>query len=93
MTNVAVTCVDKLYTVGGSAIGIADNTSALLQDNGGDNLVVTGSGPFTFTTKLAKGADYAVTVLLPPVGKTCTVTNGTGKIGASNVVNVIVACH
>jgi hypothetical protein len=64
----------------------------VLQDNGGDNLTVSANGPFTFATKLASGAAYAVTVQTNPTGQTCTVASGSGTIGSANVTNVAVSC-
>ena len=64
----------------------------VLQDNGGDNLTVSANGPFTFATKLASGAAYAVTVQTNPAGQTCTVASGSGTIGSANVTNVAVSC-
>ncbi|HYE57674.1 MAG TPA: S8 family serine peptidase, partial [Rhodothermales bacterium] len=37
-------------------------------------------------------SSYAVTVNTNPAGQTCTVSNGSGVIGSSNVTNVSVAC-
>jgi hypothetical protein len=34
----------------------------VLQDNGGDNLTITKSGPFVFPTGITSGGAYAVTV-------------------------------
>lgn len=78
------------YTVGGSVTGLS-GTGLVLQDNGGDNLAVSASGPFTFATKLNSGASYNVTVGTQPSGQTCTVASGTGTISA-NVTNVAVSC-
>jgi hypothetical protein len=66
--------------------------TVILQDNGGDNLTVTANGPFTFATKLASGAAYAVTVQTQPAGQTCTVASGSGTIASANVTNVAVSC-
>ena len=63
-----------------------------LLDNGTDSLTVTANGTFTFKTALASGATYSVTVGTQPTGETCTVTNGSGTVGTSNVTNVAVAC-
>ena len=42
------------FSVGGSVSGLSG--TVVLQDNGGDDLSVTASGPFTFATKVATGA-------------------------------------
>ena len=39
------------------------------------------NGSFTFATKVAIGAAYAVTVKTNPSGQSCTVANGSGTIG------------
>jgi hypothetical protein len=82
------------YTIGGSVSGLASGTSVTLLDNGGDSVTVTyPATSFTFPTALDSGANYAVTVGTQPTGETCTVTNGSGQVAASNVANVSVACQ
>jgi hypothetical protein len=82
------------YTIGGSVSGLASGTSVTLLDNGGDSVTVTyPATSFTFPTALDSGANYAVTVGTQPAGETCTVTNGSGQVAASNVANVSVACQ
>ena len=91
VTNVAVSCASAAsYTVGGTVSGLSG--TVVLQDNGGDNLSVAANGPFTFKTSLAGGAAYSVTVKTNPSGQTCTVSNGSGTVGAANVTNVAVSC-
>jgi uncharacterized protein YkuJ len=85
------------FTVGGTVAGLAEGEAVTLQNNGCDDLGVTGTGdatvPFTFATMLSSGTDYAVTVSENPVGKACTVTSGgSGKVGTSDVTNVAVTC-
>jgi hypothetical protein len=81
-----------VYTVGGAINGLA-NSGLTLQDNGGDNLVVASGGvAFTFDTSLASGAAYAVTVLSQPSNENCTVANGSGAVGSTNVANIVVTC-
>ena len=64
----------------------------MLQDNGGNDLSVGASGGFTFSTGLATGAAYSVTVKTSPAGQTCTVANGSGTVSSANVTNVAVTC-
>ncbi|WP_406622691.1 IPTL-CTERM sorting domain-containing protein [Acidovorax sp. SDU_ACID1] len=78
------------YTVGGTASGLA-GAGLVLQNNGGDNLLVPGNGPFTFNTPVAQGGAYSVTVHTQPAGRTCTVTNGSGTASA-NVTSVQAVC-
>ena len=78
------------FSIGGNVAGLAG--SLTLRNEGGDDLAITADGPFTFTDKLAAGANYAVTVAQEPSGQSCTVTNGAGTIGSANITNVSVIC-
>ena len=89
--NVDVTCTTNRYTVGGQVSGLG--TMLVLQDAGGDDLTVAGSGPFTFASKLPSGSVYAVTVAQQPAGQTCTVANARGTVGNADVTTVAVACQ
>ncbi len=90
VTNVTVTCATDTYSIGGTASGLIG--TVVLQNNAGDNLSVTANSTFTFATKIAYGAAYAVTVLTNPTNQTCTASSGSGTVGAANVTNVSVAC-
>lgn len=81
------------YTIGGTVSGLAGD-GLVLQDNGADDLHVAANGSFTFTTALASGTAYAVTVLTQPNGSAqiCTVTGGSGTVSGSNVTTVTVVC-
>jgi hypothetical protein len=93
VTNVLVTCVTSSFTIGGTVSGLA-GAGLVLQNNAGDNLGITANGTFTFATPIASGSTYAVTVLDQPSGptQTCTVSGGTGTVGAGNVTSVVVDC-
>ncbi len=94
VTDVAITCT-TVYTVGGT-IG-----PTLLYSNGGVLLLNGGSAfnmkvdqpNFTFPG-LPAGTPYTVSVGTQPGAPphTCTVTNGSGVIGAANVTDVQVSC-
>jgi len=81
------------FTVGGTVSGLA-GTGLVLQNNGGDDLPVGADGGFTFTTPLADGSVYNVTVLTQTTDpeQTCSVTNASGTIFGENVSDVIVNC-
>ncbi len=78
------------YTVGGTISGLSG--TAVLQDNGGDNLSVSSNGTFTFPTALLAGQTYSATVATNPSGQQCTVSNGSGTVGSANVTNIAVSC-
>jgi 6-phosphogluconolactonase (cycloisomerase 2 family) len=90
VSNVIVSCSTNTYTVGGTVGGLTGTVA--LQDNGGDSLVLNSNSSFVFSTPIASGSPYNVTVLAQPVGQTCTVNNGSGTAGSVNVTNVGVAC-
>lgn len=90
VTNVQVACSANAYTVGGTITGLTG--SVVLQNNGGDSLSSSANSNFTFATPVAMGSPYNVTVLTQPAGQICTVTNGSGMMGSSNVTNLGVTC-
>ena len=89
VTNVTVTCGAQLFTIGGTITGLSG--TVVLQDNGGDNLTLTADGTFTFSTGLALGSPYNVTVFTQPAGQSCAVTFGSGTVNA-DVTTVQVTC-
>lgn len=90
VANVAVSCTTQSYLVGVSVSGVSG--SLTLRNNGGDDLVVTGSGSYAFATPLLHGSSYAVTVATQPVGQQCAVTNGSGTINGADVSTISVSC-
>jgi hypothetical protein len=80
------------YTIGGTVTGLTSGT-LVAKNNSGDALTVaTNSTSFTFSTPLASGAAYAVSVGTQPSGLACSVSNGTGTVAGVNVTTVVVAC-
>jgi len=80
------------YSIGGTLSGLGDGNSVVLQNNGGDDLILSANGGFSFATALGGGNVYDVTVLTQPVDQTCTVSNGTGTLFGLNVTDVAVSC-
>ena len=80
------------YTIGGQLSGLESGATVTLQNNGGDDLTLTANGNFTFSTAIANGAAYHVTVLTSPAEHGCTVTNGEGTIHAADVADVAIVC-
>ena len=89
----AVYVFDMAFTIGGTVSGLA-GTGLVLQNNAGDDLVITTDGAFTFDTALFVGNPYAVTVLTQPTGpsQTCSVSNASGTITGADVTNVQIDC-
>ena len=93
VTNVAVTCANSTFTIGGNVTGLLGN-SVTLSLNGTESLPVASNGSFVFTTMLGNGASYAVTVQTQPTSpaEVCTVTGGSGTVAGANVTSVQVDC-
>jgi hypothetical protein len=70
VTNIQIVCPAVFHTIGGQTVGLyvpsGASADAVLQDNGGDNLPVTGNGAFTFVTPIAHGSTYDVTQFVAP---------------------------
>ena len=93
VTNVSVTCVNQVaptFSVGGTVSGLSG--TVVLENNGGNDLSTNANGAFAFSTPLAQGAAYNVTVKTNPSGQTCSVTNPSGTVATANVTNVSVTC-
>jgi len=93
ITNVAVNCVTNTFTVGGTVTGLT-GSGLTLQNNSGDSLTVGADGSFIFSTSIASGLAYSVSVLTQPTSpsQTCSVTNGAGTVANENITNVEVNC-
>jgi len=91
LESVTVTCTTVTYAVGGSVSGLTGGT-LVLQNNGGDNLSITADGTFSFSTPIADGSTYSVTVSSQPTGQTCSVASGGGTISGVAVTDVSVTC-
>lgn len=97
VTNVTISCttnVNPTHTIGGTVSGVSSTSPLVLQDNGRDNLSISADGPFQFSLPIPSGSIYNVTSL-PITGQqsqTCTFSNASGSVGASDITNVSVAC-
>ncbi len=92
VSSVVVNCAGGVYTVGGVISGLAG--TLVLENNGGDDLMVTANGTFAFATPLAPGAMYAVTIKAQPPSpaQVCVVTAASGTLGMANVTSVSITC-
>ena len=95
VTSAQITCTTNSYTIGGTISGLT-GAGLVLQDNGGNNLPVSaGATSFTFTTPVASGGVYSVTILSQPSSSSliCGVIGGTGVVASVNVTSVQVTCN
>jgi N-acetylneuraminic acid mutarotase len=92
VTNIAVTCTDQPFTLGGTITGL--NGTGLVLANGADTVTVPANATsFTLPTPVSFASIYSVTVATQPTGLTCSISSGaTGTMPASNVNTVAVVC-
>lgn len=90
--SVPVTCTATSFTIGGTVSGLTAGKSVGLLNNGGNATLINANGSFTFSTSLASGSTYAVTVQTQPSGQNCVVTQGAGTVSGANVTSVLVTC-
>jgi 6-phosphogluconolactonase len=86
--------VGGMYTIGGTVTGLPA-WGLVLQNNAGDDLALCTSCAFTFTTALANGAAYAVTVKTQPTAPAQNwevVGNGSGTVDGANVTDLEIVC-
>jgi uncharacterized repeat protein (TIGR03803 family) len=92
VTNVAITCTDQPFSLGGTISGLGNNAGLTLT-NGSDTLAVAaGSTSFTMPTPVAFGSPYSIAVETAPPGLTCTASNASATMPASNLTSIVIAC-
>lgn len=92
--DIAVDCDLQAFTVGGLVAGLREGSELVLQNNGGDDLIVDRSGVFTFSERVREGDPYRVTIAQQPVDlvHTCTLDRAEGVVSGGRVTNVSVSC-
>ncbi len=89
VTNIAVTCANNGFSVGGSISGLGG--ILVLENNGNEELALASDGEFTFSGLVGEGADYQVTIKEQPPGQTCVVSNDSNVV-LDHVTQVLVIC-
>ena len=81
------------YSIGGTVTGLTAGDPMTLQNNGGDDLIISSSGNFAFKTPIVLNKPYLVTVSQAPntPPQTCTVSGGSGT-ATIKVTTVVVTC-
>jgi hypothetical protein len=92
VTNVAIPCIAPTFSVGGTVSGL-HASGLVLQNDDAETLPIGMNGAFSFPTKVATGASYAVAVLAQPSGQVCTVMGGSGTLATTDVASVVVSCQ
>lgn len=98
VTDISVNCAPPVpvptYALGGTVSGLQGTGLVLRDAVSGGTLNVTANGSFSFGPRLVSGTEYALTVQTQPAGpaQSCTLSNGSGTIGAADVDNIAVIC-
>ncbi|MCU7806738.1 MAG: hypothetical protein KZQ73_02565 [Candidatus Thiodiazotropha sp. (ex Semelilucina semeliformis)] len=86
--DISVVCSEP-RNIGGTVSGL--NGTLVLQNDGGNDLMISQDGNFTFPTQLPDGARYSVRVFAQPNSQDCKVANGGGTV-SGDINNVTVTC-
>ncbi len=91
VTNADLTCVQSAFNLGGTVTGLT--TDGLVLADGNSTVAIPANATtFTFApAKIVTGFAYGITVLSQPAGLTCSVANGIGIAGTTDV-SVSVSC-
>lgn len=98
-----IQCTQNAHSLGGTVTGLISSdatTVGLVLTNGstggqvGPLFKAADGSPvaFTFLTPVFDGAAYGVAVFTQPAGLNCVVSNGTGIMHETDIINVAVAC-
>jgi hypothetical protein len=92
VSSILVNCTTNKYAIGGTISGLLGQV--VLQDNGGDDLLLTSNGTFAFGTPQPFGGPFNVTVRTPPTQphQTCTIVGGTGTVPAFAISTIAITC-
>lgn len=85
-----VACTIKTHKLTVTVTGLTASGLVLL--NGTDRKTVDAGAAQVEMTPVYEDGAYGVTILQQPTGQTCTVANGTGTVGSTDVTSVSVNC-
>jgi hypothetical protein len=91
-TNPGATAISKFYAIRVNPDGLRGK-GLMVQNNGKDDLSLTGSETATFKTRYPDGAAYNVTVVTQPTNpsQSCTIKNGSGILHKD--LRVVATCE
>lgn len=88
--NVTVTTAPG-YSIGGNLTSLPTGNLTLYL-NGGNSILKTSTGAFTFALLLGTGSSYTVTASPSNGSVVCNLTNSSGTISSANISNISVSC-
>lgn len=101
LSAAALLCAAGLAACGGKgngsiSLGVQvfglDRSGLVLQNNGGDDLAVAGTGNYYFPTLMAPDSQFNVTIKTLPADVKCTLANNSAKINYYTYLQTTVNC-
>lgn len=93
--DVQVQCNTLEYNIMVEVLGLLPGNWLVLQNNGGDDLIVTANGDYVFNTPIEDFQNYQVTLLMEaqnPI-QPCVIQNSQGQVQGSDVHDVLLVCE
>jgi len=92
ITNIDITCITTQYTINGSVSGLSGSESLTLQNNAGDDLMISANGNFTFATAFDHLTPYLITISDQSItaDRSCFIANPTGLLATTT--NIDISC-
>ena len=90
VSDVQITCSTNAYSVGGELYELGSGAVTVL--NNTEHEMLVRNGPFAFSTPVASGMTYDVTVTAQPPGQQCVIKSGAGTVTNGNVTSVVADC-
>lgn len=91
VTNVDVTCVLKTHSINASISGLNGATGLVLV-NGTTSVAIPADNTSFPLGKVGEDQPYGYAVLTQPAGRICSIANGSGTMGTTDISNVAITC-
>ncbi|HNI96970.1 MAG TPA: hypothetical protein PL169_12930, partial [Leptospiraceae bacterium] len=90
--SVNINIIPDSYPISGTVTGIPAGKTVVIQNNGTDDLTLSGDGGFTFASNVFSGSGYNVTLSVVPPGVECSLSNNVGTVSVLPVSDVNLIC-
>ncbi len=95
VTAIQVECETNQYFIGGNVSGLLPGNYLILQNNGTDDEMVSGNGPYVFSLALFDESAYSVSIELPALNpiQSCDLLNASSALSGDDIIDVNLACE
>ncbi|MFK8013253.1 MAG: beta strand repeat-containing protein, partial [Marinicellaceae bacterium] len=93
--DIQVNCTTNQYTIGGFVTGLHSGNNLVIQNNDGDDLIISYDGDFDFASAIEDLESYDVSILNQPTNpiQACELSSNTGNVAGEDVIIVIITCE